>query len=151
VTGFGVLAVLACSSSSEVQIIADGLPADPGASAQELFAQYEAAIKAHRREAIARFYDVAGVVRVINGTTSRLSRAQLDSVYRTTWTPPAFFAFDTLAYDVLDPGTVLVTGGFRWARAGASDTAHYLYAAVLQAADSGMVIRFEHETLRPPR
>src|SRR5687768_11189051 len=144
-----LLVLLACSPSSSVPASTNGPPADLEATARELFAQYEAAIKTGRRDAIARFYHVDGAVRVINGTTSRMSRAQLDSVYRTTWTPPAFFAWDALAYDSLDPGSVLVTGGFRWARPGASDTANYLYAAVLQAVDSGLAIRFEHETLRP--
>ena len=148
---FGVLALLACSPSSDIPASTDGPPADPEASARELFAQYERSIKTGQRDAIAQFYHVDGAVRVINGTTSRMSRAQLDSVYRNAWTPPAFFAFDALAYDSLDAGTVLVTGGFRWARPGASDTANYIYAAILQAVDSGMAIRFEHETMRPAK
>jgi len=147
--GLLLLALLACSRSSNVPASADGPPADLEVSAQQLFAQYEAAIKSGQRDAIARFYHVDGAVRVINGTTSRMSRAQLDSVYRTAWTPPAFFAWDSLAYDALDPRSVLITGGFRWASPGARDTANYLYAAVLQAIDSGLAIRFEHETLRP--
>jgi hypothetical protein len=119
------------------------------ASARGLFARYEAAIKNHERVAIAAFYDTDSVVRVINGSTSRTSRAQLDTIYRTRWTPPTFFAWEEMAYDALDSATVLVTGGFRWTTAGSTDTTRYLYAAVLQARDSGMVIRFEHETLRP--
>lgn len=147
--GILLLALLACAPSSNRARPTDGPPAHLKASARELFAQYEVAIKMGQRDAIARFYHVDGAVRVINGTTSRMSRAQLDSVYRTRWTPPAFFAWDALAYDSLDPGTVLVTGGFRWARPGGSDTANYLYAAILQTVDSGLAIRFEHETLRP--
>jgi hypothetical protein len=150
-TGFGLVALLACSSSPRSRSIVDGPPADLKASAQEFFAQYEAAIKAPRREAIAGFYHIEGAIRVLNGTTSRLSRPQLDSEYRTAWTPPAFFAWEELSYDSLDPGTVIVTGGFRWARLGTTDTLRYLYAAVVQAVDSGMAIRFEHETLRPSR
>ena len=146
-----LLPLLACSPSSNVPAATAGPTADLEASAKTLFAQYDAAVKTGQRDAIARFYHVDGAVRVINGTTSRMSRAQLDSVYRGPWTPPAFFAFEALAYDSLDPASVLVTGGFRWARPGASDTANYLYAAVLQAIDSGLAIRFEHETLRPPR
>lgn len=150
-TTISIVALLACSPSSESPPSVDGPPADLKASARELFAQYEAAVRLHRREVIARFYHFEGAVRVINGTTSRMGRAQLDSVYRTTWTPPEFFTWEELSFDSLDPRTVLVTGGFRWARMGATDTARYLYAAVLQAVDSGMAIRFEHETIRPPR
>jgi len=147
----GALALLACSSTSHRAVPVDGGPRDLKQSARELFAQYEDAIVRQRREAIAGFYDYRGVVRVLNGTTRRLSRAQLDTIYRTSWTPPAFFTFDSLAYDSIAPGQVLVTGGFRWARAGAHDTARFIYAALLQAVDSGMAIRFEHETARPPR
>jgi hypothetical protein len=150
-TGLGLIALLACSYSPRSRSIADRPPAGLKASAQEFFAQYEAAIKTPRREAIAGFYHREGAIRVLNGTTSRLSRLQLDSVYRTTWTPPAFFAWEELSYDSLNPGTVIVTGGFRWARHGATDTLRFLYAAVVQAVDSGMAIRFEHETLRPPQ
>ena len=46
---------------------------------------------------------------------------------------------------------VLVTGGFLWQSAGQQDTAHYIYAALLEAVDSGMAMRFEHETARPVR
>lgn len=147
-TAFSVLSLLACSSTERPPAI-DGPAAGLKASAQELLARYEGAIRAHRREVIAGFYHPEGAVRVLNGTTTRSSRAQLDSRYRTAWMPPAFFAWEELSYDSLDPRTVLVTGGFRWARAGTTDTARYLYAAVLQAVDSGMAIRFEHETTRP--
>ena len=147
----GVLVLVACSPAREGNASVDGPPADLAASARELFARYESAIVTPHREAIASFYHPDGAIRVINGTTSRMSRAQLDSVYRTTWTPPGYFAWEALSYDSLDVGTVLVTGGFRWASAGASDTARYLYAAVLQATDSGLAIRFEHETSRPGR
>jgi hypothetical protein len=150
-TGFGVWVLLACSPTSGRQLPVDGPPANLKASAEQLYIQYEAALKAQRRESLAGFYHVDGAVRVINGTTSRMSRSQLDSVYRTSWVPPAFFAWEQLSYDSLDPGTVLVTGGFRWTRAGAVDTMRYLYAAVLQAVDSGIAIRFEHETIRPPQ
>ena len=150
-TGLGLIGLLACSYSPRSRSSADGPPTGLKASTQEFFAQYEAAIKAPRREAIAGFYHPEGAIRVLNGTTSRMSRLQLDSVYRTAWTPPAFFAWEELSYDSLDPGTVIVTGGFRWARRGTTDTLRYLYAAVVQAVDSGMAIRFEHETLRPPQ
>ena len=150
-TGVGVLVLLSCSSSSGERSAGDGPPANLKASAERLYTQYEAALKAQRRESIAGFYHVDGAVRVVNGVTSRMSRSQLDSIYRTSWVPPAFFAWEPLSYDSLDAGTVLVTGGFRWTRAGAADTMRYLYAAVLQAVDSGMAIRFEHETIRPPQ
>ena len=140
--------VVACGKPPQ-QLVLDGPPADLKATAQELFSQYETAIRTPRREALARFYHFDGAVRVINGITTHMSRAQLDSVYRNAWTPPAFFAWEDLRYDSLDVGIVVVTGGFRWTPAGRADTLRYLYAAVLHAVDSGMAIRVEHETLRP--
>lgn len=49
-------------------------------------------------------------------------------------------------FDSLDTDRVLVTGFFRWQARGAADTSRYTYAALLEAADSGLVIRVEHET-----
>ena len=62
---------------------------------------------------------------------------------------PAVFAWDTLAFDSLTPDLVVVTGRFRWVRRGAMDTVTFVYAAIAQPTDSGMVIRMEHETLAP--
>lgn len=53
---------------------------------------------------------------------------------------------DNLEFDSLDAPHVLVTGFFRWQGVGAPDTSRYIYASVLEAVDSGFVIRFEHET-----
>ena len=64
-------------------------------------------------------------------------------------TTPAFFAWEALAFDSIAPGQVLVTGGFLWQSAGQPDTARFIYAALLEAVDSGLAIRFEHETARP--
>jgi hypothetical protein len=146
-----VVFCLACDAQRPQGSTLDGPPADLTARSKELFSRYGAAISAPRPEALAGFYHADGALRVINGTTTRMSRAQLDSVYRTAWTPPAFFAWEDLQYDSLDVGTVVVTGGFRWTPAGRTDTLRYLYAAVLQVSDTGLAIRVEHETPRPPR
>jgi hypothetical protein len=63
--------------------------------------------------------------------------------------PPACFAWDSLTFDSLAPGEVIVTGGFRWQSPGQADTLRFIYAALLLAHDSGLGIVFEHETLRP--
>jgi hypothetical protein len=40
---------------------------------------------------------------------------------------------------------------FRWLPKESSDTARYLYASILRAVDSGLVIRLEHETSSPKK
>jgi len=124
-------------------------PADLRARSAELYKQYEAAITAPRREALAGFYHPGGATRVINGARREMTRVELDSLYRGPWNPPEAFAWDHLDYDSIGPGLVLVLGGFRWKGRGRLDTAQFLYTAILQAVDSGMTIRFEQETARP--
>ena len=127
----------------------NGPSTDLTASAAALFEQYGAAISAPRREAIAGFYHFAGATRIIDGRRTDLSRAQLDSVYRYRWTPPAYFAWEGLRFDSLGPGQVLVTGEFAYQPLGEADTGRYLYTGIVQASDSGLGIRFEAETTRP--
>lgn len=146
----GILIALAGCSIEQVPGPAlDGPPAGLMASAAELFEQYGAAISAPHREAIAGFYHFEGAIRVIDGRRTDLSRAQLDSVYRYRWMPPAYFAWDGLRFDSLGPGQVLVTGEFLYQPLGEADTGRYLYTGIVQASDSGMGIRFEAETTRP--
>ena len=129
----------------------DGPPGGLNARAATLFEAYSRAIVTPHRDSIAGFYHPRGALRVINGVSRRLSRAALDSSYRGPWSPPAYFSFDSLAFDSIAPDQVIVTGGFRWQSRGQPDTARYLYAGLLQVVGSGLFIRFEHETARPPR
>ena len=82
---------------------------------------------------------------VINGQRRLEAPAQIDSTYRHAWQPPVFFAFDSLAYDALSGGDVLVTGRFRWVTAQRPDTLRVVYLAVLQQTQAGPRIRVEHE------
>ena len=143
------LALGACTSESSGKRPPEGPRIALTASAAELYEAYGKAVNTPERGAIASFYASDGVVRVLNGTTVRTSRIALDSMYRGRWSPPAHFRWDSLAFDSLSPTQVLVTGGFRWQAAGSPDTTRWLYAGLLEAADSGLVIRFEHETMRP--
>lgn len=124
----------------------DGPPADLVASATRFFEAYGDALRAGRKEALAQFYEPSGTLRVLDGRQQRLSRSALDSVYRGGWQGPAFFAWENLEFDSLDARHVLVTGFFRWQARGIPDTSRYIYAALLQAGDSGLFLRFEHET-----
>ena len=144
-----LLLILACGSRPEPATRTDGPPVDLRASASAFYDAYGSAISTPRRDAIAGFYHPDGALRVLNGHSRRQTRASIDSGYRGAWSPPAFFAWDALAFDSIAPGQVLVTGGFLWQSAGQPDTAKFIYAALLEAVDSGMAIRFEHETARP--
>lgn len=146
-----LLIVLAASCAQGVQ------ESDPPTAQQvdlkaEAAAHYEGygqALANGQRTAIADFYHPEGALIVFNGDPQRQSRDVLRRRYEGAWTPPAWFAWEDLAFDSLAPDKVLVTGGFRWHSAGESDTTRFIYAAILVASDSGMGIVFEHETLRP--
>jgi hypothetical protein len=144
-------AAMLCGAQPAPAQSPDGPPVDLKASAAELYAAYGSALAAPRREAIGSFYHYDGALVVLNGVARRMSRADLEKKYRGSWTPPAFFAWEGLRFDSVGPGSVIVTGGFKWRSPGQPDTTRYLYAALVVAVDSGMAIVFEHETLRPAR
>lgn len=144
-----ILALGACTSQSPSIQSRDETSIALTTSAAALYEAYGRAVTTPERAAIASFYARDGVIRVLNGTTVHTSRAALDSMYRGRWSPPAYFSWDSLAFDSLSPTQVLVIGGFRWQASGQPDTTRWLYAGLLEAADSRLVIRFEHETMRP--
>jgi hypothetical protein len=137
---------LASASTPSRPARAGGPPADLVTRAARFFEAYGDALRAGRSEALAQFYEPSGTLRVIDGRRRRLTRSALDSVYRGGWQGPAFFAWENLEFDSLDAKHVFVTGFFRWQSRGAPDTSRYIYAAMLQAADTSLVLRFEHET-----
>jgi hypothetical protein len=141
-----IVSCVATACASPRPETTDGPPADLVASAGRFFDAYGEAVREGRTDALAKFYAPSGVVRVLDGQRKLLTRSALDSVYRSGWQAPAFFAWESLEYDSLDSRQVLVTGFFRWQARGTPDTSRYTYAALLQAVDSGLVIRFEHET-----
>ncbi|MGE0439656.1 MAG: hypothetical protein AB7L66_07260 [Gemmatimonadales bacterium] len=118
-------------------------------AAEALYRAYGQAVATGPGEAVAAFYHPGGAVRVLNGTAQRLSRAALDSSYRSGWSAPGYFSWTDLTFDPFGPDQVLVSGGFRWLPVGGRDTTAWIYAALLERTDSGLAIRFEHETLKP--
>jgi hypothetical protein len=143
------LLLAACSRAPNPPQALNGPPRDLRASSAELYQRYGMAISAARRDDLADFYVPTGVIRILNGERRELTRAQLDSAYRGPWNPPEYFDWEDLTYDSIGVGQVVVTGGFRWKSHGGSDTVRFLYAALLEAVDSGMTIRVEVETTRP--
>lgn len=143
------LLLIACRPETPPQPV-DGPPSDLLAASRSLFSQYERALQTGARERLASFYHVEGAHVIFNGQARFRSRALIDSLYRYHWGPPAYFAWDSLQFEALPPTSVVAFGRFRWLRPADADTEHFAYVAVLEAVDSGMAIRLEHETrLRP--
>ncbi len=142
--------LLACSSPQDSAPSVDGPPSDLVASSRRLYAQYETALQAGDRGRLSWFYHPEGAILVLNGSRMVKTRPALDSLYQgSSWTAPNYFSFDGLVFDSLSPSQVMVTGSFQWQSAGVSDTVVGIYAALVEAVDSSMAIRFEHETVLP--
>lgn len=141
--------VLGCSRSEPSGAMRDGPPGDLLLSARQLYEAYGRDLRNHERGRLAGYYHWDEVLLIVAGHKQRVSRAALDSLYRFNWQGPAYFEWDSLGFDSLAPGLVLVTGGFRWLEPGATDTTRYIYLSVLAAVDSGLAIRVEHETPAP--
>jgi hypothetical protein len=149
----GILSLLLvhASCSPQSRSNTDGSPRDLVRSASEFYEAYGRDLRAHSRTKLSQYYDPDGATVIFEGERRFLSRAALDSFYQNTWPAPAYFDWDSLSYDSLSPELVAVTGAFRWLPGGSRDTARYLYASILRAADSGLVIRLEHETGAPKK
>ena len=122
-------------------------PDDLRAAAERMYQAYGDALTTPRPEVLGSFYHPDGALIVLNGLARRSTREEIDSRYRTAWTAPAFFAWDSLAFDSIGPGQLMVTGNLRWHSQGQPDTSRVIYAALLVAVDTGLAIRFEHETV----
>lgn len=144
-----LIAGMACAPEARIATHKAAPPVDLKAAAAAHYEAYGHALAQAQRSVIPGFYHNDGALVVFNGAARRESPAELRSYYESSWNPPAFFAWEPLAYDSLAPGKVIVTGGFRWVATGTPDTLRFIYAAVLVARDSGMAIVFEHETVRP--
>ena len=150
-TGIPALLLVHASCSPQSRPPTSGLPQDLVRSASDFYEAYGRDLRAHNRAKLAQYYDPNGAVIIFEGQRRFSSRAALDTFYRRTWPAPAYFDWDTLAFDSLSPQLVAVTGAFRWLPTGSRDTARYLYASILRAVDSGLVIRLEHETPAPTK
>ena len=146
------LALAACFLGCKPQLPpphTDGPPQDLLASAARFYDAYARDLRAGYGAALAQYYAPEGALMAFAGHRRRLSRSSIDSIYRTTWQGPSYFAWDSLTFDSLSPSLVLVTGGFRWQAAGSRDTTPFIYVSLLEAVDSGLALRFEHETPNP--
>ena len=136
----------ACARDSRSLGHTDGPPADLVAATRTLYQQYERAIQTGDRNRLSSFYHFQGATVVGDGRAETLTRTGLDSIFRFDWSPPVYFKWDSLTIVAQPPNSVLVFGTFRARFQSAPDTARFAYVALVEAVDSGMAIRFEHET-----
>jgi hypothetical protein len=127
----------------------DGPPPDLLASATRFYDAYARDLREGHAGALAHYYAAEGALIVIGGHRRHLSRSSIDSIYKISWKGPAYFTWDSLSFDSLSPALVLVTGGFKWQAVGSRDTTLFIYVSLLEAIDSGLALRFEHETPNP--
>ena len=143
---FMLSAGFACARDSRTLAHTDGLPADLVASTNSLYQQYERAIQTGDRNRLSSFYHFQGATVVGDGRAETLTRSGLDSIFRFDWNPPIYFKWDSLTVVATPPNSALVFGTFRVRFHSVPDTARFAYVALVEAVDSGMAIRFEHET-----
>lgn len=123
--------------------------AEPPVTEHEVAAfmrDYETDLKSGNREAVIARYDSAGVHVLGDGGKVFLPLDSLAAVYRGGWQGPAFFEFLNLSYEPAGEDAMLVLGQFRWADAGATDTAMYSYTGLIRRTPAGLRIRVENES-----
>ncbi len=98
------------------------------------------------RDALAGRYDPRGAYFVGNGRNTFRSLDSIRVRYRRpTWQPPHTFAWRDLAYEVVGPEAVVVTGRFEW------EQERYSYTGLLVRQGSGgpLRLRLEDESADP--
>jgi len=115
--------------------------------AQQFMERYAADLRSHDRSALAARYDRDGATVVFNGERNARTFDEIQARYREQWIGPVSFEWRDLAYEVLGPDSVIVTGEFDW---GAPDGIEsYSYSGVLQRREGEFRIRLEVESLLP--
>lgn len=124
-------------------------PSAVEAEAQAFMKAYADDLRAHRREAIAARYSRKGAFFPAE-TAAPLSLEAIGNAYRGKgWKGPGTFEWRDLAYEVLSPDAVVITGSLLW---GADSTVRTVaYTGVLVRESGALRIRVEHESPRPSK
>lgn len=116
-------------------------------AARRFMQEYGDDLRSHDRAAIAARYDRSGATVIFNGERNARTFDEIEARYREQWIGPVSFDWHDLAFEVLDPDSVIVTGEFGW---GAPDSIErYSYSGVLQRQEGELRIRLEVESLLP--
>lgn len=122
------------------------------AEAQAFMVDYADDLRRGDASAVAARYDPAGAYELRAGLSMLTTHEALTARYATDWQPPARFEWRDLAYEVVSPEAVVVSGTFAWYRARDAAPGIQSYVALLRrpSAGSGLKIRLEAEAGRPP-
>ena len=115
--------------------------------ARRFMREYAEDLRNHDRAAIAARYDRDGATVIFNGVRNARSFDEIETRYREQWTGPTGFTWRNLAYEVLNPNSVIVTGEFDWGAPNGIEK--YSYSAILQRQEGEFRIRLEVESLLP--
>jgi len=119
----------------------------PSRDARRFMQEYGEDLRNHDRAAIAARYDRGGATVIFNVERTLRTFDEIQTRYRDQWTGPVSFDWHDLAFQVLGPDAVTVTGEFDW---GAPDgTERYSYSSILQRQEGELRIRLEVESLLP--
>ena len=122
-------------------------PHDIEREAQHLMDSYAADLRRHDRAALAARYNRDGATVIFNGERNARTFDEIETRYREQWIGPVSFDWHDLAFEVLGPDSVVVTGEFDW---GAPDgIERYSYSGILQRQQGELRIRLEVESLVP--
>jgi hypothetical protein len=121
--------------------------ADTEREAKRFMREYGVDLRNHDRAGIAARYARSGATVIFNGERNARSFDEIETRYREQWIGPDSFDWQNLAFEVLGPDSVLVTGEFDWG--GQDGIERYSYSGVLQRQQGELRIRLEVESLLP--
>lgn len=115
--------------------------------AQTFMQEYAADLIQHSRSAIAARYHGAGATVIFNGERTVRSFDEIEARYLNQWQGPTHFEWHDLAYEMLGPDSVIVTGAFDWGTPDGLE--RYAYSSILQRQAGEFRIRLEVESRLP--
>jgi len=115
--------------------------------AQHFMDRYAADLRRHDRAAVAARYDRDGAMVTFNGERNASTFDEIGLRYREQWTGPVSFEWHDLAFELLGPDSVIVTGEFDWGAPNGIE--RYSYSGILQRQEGELRIRLEVESLLP--
>lgn len=113
--------------------------------ARRFMREYGEDLRNYDRAAIAARYDRDGATVIFNGERNARTFDEIEARYREQWIGPVSFDWQNLAFEVLGPDSVIVTGEFDWGTPDGIEK--YSYSGVLQRQEGELRIRLEVESL----
>lgn len=115
--------------------------------AKRFMDSYAADLRNHDRAALVARYDRSHATMIFNGERIARSFDEIQARYRDQWIGPVSFDWRDLAFEVLGPDSMIVTGKFDWGTPDGID--RYSYSGVLQRQEGELRILLEVESMIP--